>query len=177
MCPPNYNIDLGLVCLKTGITNYTPDSDFCSNISDLPTSTDTTSLLYGLMQTCNPELLKNIKLNQGDTKFGLQTLKKPTVNGFDEDGNSISIAAQNFTNVPDISHNTIQHFENYELPTNNYKNNSVNEPTFDIKNIQRYNPMNPIRKDSRRYAIDSRPETKPMVQNNREVKHFYPFEN
>ena len=61
--------------------------------------------------------------------------------------------------------------------TNNYKNNSVNEPTFDIKNIQRYNPMNPIRKDSRRYAIDSIPETKPMVQNNREVKHFYPFEN
>jgi hypothetical protein len=171
ICPPNYNIDLGLVCLKTGITNYTPDSDFCKSVKGLTIPTDTTSILYGLIKTCDQSLLiNNVPVsvpNVTSTGGTVNTSPKKTVSGFDKDGKNLVIKTLNFTNVHDFDQNTIQHFENYELPVDNY----------DIKNDQRYNPMNPIRKDSKRYSVDSRPETKPVIQNNREVKHFYPFEN
>jgi hypothetical protein len=165
ICPPNYNIDLGLVCLKSGIDNYTPESDFCSKIKSLNLDTLITekdSILYGLVQTCDDNNLSKKVVSSTTPISGVN------LTNFTENGVSTDFEINEFNNVSnnfDLSKDTIQHFENYQLPINPPINSPINSP------------INTVRKDSKRYSIHSRPETKPIIQNNKEVKHFYPFEN
>ena len=173
-CPPNYNIDLGLVCLKSDISNYTPDSDLCKSIESFPdiikNNVEPGSILDGVIQACNSEYYNNSLVTE--TPIDIINLSSNAKDGFNQDDDD----DENEKEEEFSNNNVKQHFnniENFEIDTSKLPNINNNKFINELNNRSIY----VSRKDNKRYSIDSRPVTQPIIQNNKEVIHFYPFEN
>jgi hypothetical protein len=171
-CPTGYNIDLGLICLKSDISNFTPQSDFCAQLNSLKPTGINNSILQGLIDGCNPDNINNISneslFNINDIP-GIQQINKNTYvlnseyndlslnssSSNDEDNTTDSIFSTSFNNV---NTKTVQHFDNINIP-----------------NLQSMS----TRKDKLRYDVKSNEEIKPEINNQigKKIVHFSPFLN
>lgn len=183
-CPTGYDIDLGLVCIKSDISNFIPNSDFCVQLNALKPTEIKNTILQGLIDACNPDNINNVsneslfnidemngikKINKNnyilDNEFNDPSLLSRSRN--DDDDNSIdSTFSTSFNNVDT---KTVQHFDNVNTKTVQH---------FDNINISHLQSMS-TRKDKIRYDIKSREETRPEInkQTGKKIEHFSPFLN
>jgi len=177
-CPPNFNIDLGLVCLNSDISKFTPNSDLCTYVNNInKTDISEDSMLSGIIHACDNELYNN-------------TLKNPikadiSIKGYTDKGGKLIL--NNSDLVQGATSNT--RLENAPNDKNSDKNSDIyheqgkepeilftNVPT---KNIQHFGniPNNYLNSSNLSVSNDIIIDSRPIIQNNIKPKHFYPFEN
>jgi hypothetical protein len=172
-CPTGYNIDLGLVCLKSDISNFTPQSDFCAQLNSLKPTEIKNSILQGLIDGCNLDNINNKSneslFNINDIK-GIQQINKNTyvlnsqyndtslLSSISNDGDDNSIDSTFSTSFNNVNTKTVQHFDNINIPS--------------LQSMS-------TRKDRIRYNVKSKEETKPEINNQtgKKIVHFSPFLN
>jgi len=143
------------------------------------------SILEGITQACNSEYYNNSLTSGQNINSDIfneidEKEEDETQGGEEGESKENEFNEEKFTNKNKKQHfsnkNKKQHFTNIE----NFELDSSKLPNIDNNNfINELNnrPIYVSRKDNKRYAIDSRPITQPIVQNEKEVRHFYPFEN
>jgi len=173
-CPENYNIDLGLICLKQDISNFTPNSDFCAQLTVLKQTGAKDTILNGLFEACNIENINNISneslLNIDDTPGIIKTNKNNYIleNSFIDpellsssvynDSSSDNLDSTFDTSFNNVNTKIVQHFDNINIPTLQSMTTRNNKIRYDVK---------------------SREETKPEInkQTGKKILHFSPFLN
>lgn len=177
-CPDGYNIDLGLICLKSDISNFTPNSDFCAQLNSLKPSIIDNSILKALFDGCNPDNINNISNESLFNINKIDGVEQVNKNNYilNNEFNDISLISSQ--NDDDSTSDSI-----FSLSFNNVANVPANvQETKKDSSLQHFGNIPQsiaTRKQSTRYDIKSREETKPEInkQTGKKIVHFSPFLN
>jgi hypothetical protein len=192
-CPDGYNIDLGLICVKSDITNFTPNSDFCVQLNALSPVATKNSILQGFIDACNSDNINNVAneslFNINDIK-GIKQINNnnyvlnqaindtsllQSSGDFSTDTSADSVFSTSFNNVS----NPTAPLTN-KISVTESKDESLDES--EVVNVQHFGNIPEsisTRRDRIRYDIKSREETKPEInkQTGKKIIHFSPFLN
>jgi hypothetical protein len=169
-CPDNYGIDLGLICVKSDISNFTPNSDFCVQLNALSPVGSKNSILQGLLDACNPDNINNIS---NEALFNIKDIKGVTqVN----DNKYMLNHALNDSSILSTD-STINDSSTDSIFTSSF--NNVKQHFGNVDNVYRDKQFISTRKESKRYAIESRETTTPLINRvtGNKIEHFSPFLN
>jgi hypothetical protein len=190
-CPTGYDIDLGLICMKSDISNFIPNSDFCAQLNGMKPTGVKNSILQGLIDACNPDNINNISKESLININEIKGIKQINRNNFilNNEFNDTTISSSSLSSINDGDNSTDStfstSFSNVDIkPVPNLDTKPVQY--FDTKTVQHFDNINisnlqPIssRMDKIRYDVKSREETKPEInkQTGKKIEHFSPFLN
>jgi hypothetical protein len=171
-CPEGFNIDLGLICVKSDISNFTPNSDFCVQLNAMSPVANKNSILQGLIDACNSDNISNVA---NENLFNIKDIK-----GITQIKNNNYVLNQAINDTSILSSNDDATADaTADNSIDSIFSTSFNNVTSKLQHFGNLPQSMATRKQSTRYDVKSREETKEEInkQTGKRIVHFSPFLN